>query len=903
MRIPLINTFIRSDSRPALLIWSGCFALVMLVVGLGSWTLWRDFQDRQSAVSFRTQGLAAAIAGYTAAVMQQRRLSMDALADHLLGLAWPLEAAQVKPELQRFVSSDPQRTPLFVSAGLKRWALPEIPTDNVALFPPHSEEPAVWLGGQLQLHGRLWLPMFRSYQHPNGEWLTAGALVPMAILRDHLNSIGLPAGVPIALVDLQGRPYLEQGKLPQQAFVPAEDGWQLMTGDVTPGSFLVRKRVPGYPLQIVIARCPDEYLATWYQQMSLTVSAMLLASLVILGLAAGLVSAWRRIGSSGRRYHQLFQSISDGVLLLGQSGVQEANARAAELFGVDSAECLRALQLLDLCTQYQLDNRQAQHWIPQLLVEVEGGAELFTTLKFRRLDQGAEFVCEVRLSPIQLNRKIYLLVCLHDISARQQAEDELQVSRQKLLEAQRIAGLGVWSWEEGAEHAMWTDGCARIFGLPPISGAYALADFTESILVEDREPAMWAFDRTLKGERLDIELQIERPDGHLRNVLICGELRQHGGHPQVLGAMLDITAQKRVEQRLSERERHYRELVELLPEGLLIHRNSRVIFANPAAARLFAAESVAQFLGLDIFQLIDVSSHQQVRAELKRTLGPDYVPVFQPRHYRRLDGTFFEVEVAAQRLLIDGEVCVQVVIRDVTEQRRLQHDIEAANARLQRLSGQIIEVQERERRHLARELHDDVGQLLTFIKISASGVQRHLEGELEQRQATLVRIAGEALSKVRDLSRMLRPVQLDSLGLAAAMRWQVEHYLPDLPEGVRCQLHCAELSPRPSSSVETTLFRIFQEALSNVLKHSAASQVEVQLERVNDEIHLHVRDDGCGFDYAAALHSGQGMGLLSMAERTKLLGGQFVLSSSLGVGTEIWVGLPDNHNNEAGDAA
>lgn len=897
LRILHMSILTRSDNRPYLLIWSGCFALIVLVIGLGSWNLSRDLQDRQRAVAFRTQVLAASIAGYTSTAMQQRRLGMDALAQHLLGLTWPLEESRVQEELASFVSSDPQKNPLIVTTGQRHWALPEIPFDTIDLSPGQGDGRKVWIGDRLRLNGQLWFPMLRRYLNPDGQWLTVGALVPLTTIEDYLNSLGFKPGIAVALLDTQGHLLLRQGKLPLQALLPGEDGVERLEDGGAQSGFLVRKTVPGYPLQIVVTRWSDDYLRLWHQQRLFTLIAMFLTSMIILGAASGLASAWRRIHRKERRYRQLFQSINDGVLVLGQPGVLEANARAAELFGADSVHGLTSVQFVDLCTPHQLEHRDGHSWVAQLLLEVEGGAELCKTLKFRRLDQAGEFVCEVRLSSIQLGRSIYLLACLHDITARQQAENELQISQQKLLEAQMIAGLGVWSWEAGADHATWTVGCARIFGLPAVGGEYAHADFSDCISVEERAYAERAFARALSGERLDIELQVRRPDGHLRNVLICGELRQHEGSPQLLGAMLDITAQKRVERRLSEGERHYRELVELLPEGLLIFRNFRVVFANLAAVKLFAAESVDRFIGLGVFELVDPSLFQQLRDDFERIRQPDHIPVFLPRRYRRLNGTDLEVEVTAQTLLMDGEVCVRVVLRDVSEHHRLQHDLEAANTRLQRLSGQIIEVQESERRHLARELHDDVGQLLTFIKVSAAGVQRHLEGGLEQRQEALVRIADEALSKVRNLSRMLRPVQLDSLGLVAAMRWQVENYLPDLPDGVQCRLDCDELLPRPDSCVEITLFRIFQEALCNVLKHASASLVEVQLLRGDNTTHMTIRDDGCGFDYAGALLNAQGMGLLSMAERAKLLGGEFVLSSNLGVGTQIWVGIPDNNNN------
>lgn len=903
MRVSRLKTSIRPDSRPDLLIWFSGIALICLIVGLGSLSLWRDYQDRQRTMAFRTQVLTASIAGHLANALEQRRFAMDALANHLLNLDWPLTDDQVGTELLRFVHSDPQNGPLMVGAGQKHWALPEAAYQGIDWLPPEGVGRDVWFGASRQVGGKLWLPVFRRYQCPNGKWLTVGALMPLTTQRDYFSSLGYNFDISLVLLDLQGNIYRQQGQLPEQAFVQGPEGAQWIRKEWGQDVLLVRKAVDHYPLQFVVTRWPEEYLAEWNQQSLFTLVALLLTCLVIFLASLGLTAAWRRIGRSEHRYHRLFQSIRDGVLLLSPSGIQEANERAAKMFGVDNAQCLGVFQLVDLCCPEQLNNYQAPALIAQLLLDAYDGAEMCVTLRFQRLDGLGTFICEVHLSPIQLGKKVYVLACLHDISVQQQTEHELKVSQQKLLEAQLIAGLGVWSWEVGAGTATWTDECARIFGLPAGSGECTYADFFDSIVAEQRSYARQMLDRALEGQRLEVELQICRPDGHLRNILLCGELRAHNDKSLLLGALLDITEQKRVEQRLSEGERHYRELVELLPEGLMIFRGSRVVFANLTAAKLFAADSVEQFIGHNIYKLMDPCYHPQLLDDLVRVLQREHVPVFLPRHYRRLDGVQFEVEMAARPLLMEGQTCIQVMLRDVSEHRRLQEDLEAANTRLQRLSGQIIEVQESERRHLARELHDDIGQLLTCIKISAAGIQRHLEGGIEVRQGMLVRIADEALGKVRDLSRMLRPVQLDSLGLVAAMRWQIDNYLPDLPGGVFCLLDCVELQPRSEPCVEITLYRIFQEALSNVLKHAGADSVEISLARINENIHLRIADNGRGFDYEGALSNGSGMGLMSMAERAKLLGGEFVLTSTRGQGTRIEVVVPDKCETERGNEA
>lgn len=472
------------------------------------------------------------------------------------------------------------------------------------------------------------------------------------------------------------------------------------------------------------------------------------------------------------------------------------------------------------------------------------------------------------------------------ITSTQSMTLDLQESRQQLVEAQRISGLGVWIGDARSMSMRGTEHFSRILGLAPGDRSMGLRQL---VIDEDQPLLQAAFDAVLAGGRQDVELRIKRcSDGALRHVQVSGELSQRSveGARQLIGVIRDITEAKQIEKRLIDSERQFRQLVELLPEGLLIHYKWRVLFANPAAAKLLGAASPSQLLGEDFFQLIDPISQESVKDRLGKIIDqPDYVPTFLPRRMRRLDGSRVEVEAAAQRFILGGKDCIQVVIRDVTEHRQLQVDLESANLRSQRVSNELIEAQEAERRHLARELHDDVGQLLTFIKISASSLGRKLQGEQAQSLETLTDIAAEALSKVRNISRTLRPAQLDALGLHAAIGWQLETFLTSAD--LSWHLAAETLEPRPAPAVEIALFRIFQEALSNVLKHAQARHVEVSLGREHGYLYLSVRDNGRGFDQAEVLLQGQGIGLLSMSERAKLVGGELLVISFPRQGTEI----------------
>ena len=219
------------------------------------------------------------------------------------------------------------------------------------------------------------------------------------------------------------------------------------------------------------------------------------------------------------------------------------------------------------------------------------------------------------------------------------------------------------------------------------------------------------------------------------------------------------------------------------------------------------------------------------------------------------------------------------------EQQRAAGELAEKREQLQALSRQLIEAQEAERRVVARELHDDFGQVLTAIKLNL--VRRDAD------QAESIALVDGAIARMRDLAQDLRPPLLDELGLPASLRWYVQREATRA--GLEFQVDLASFERRPSPSVETTVFRVAQEALNNVIRHAGATRVEVELRVEGDRLRLSIRDDGKGFDVAAARKRaarGGSQGMLSMQERVALAGGELAIESSPGRGTSVRVGLP-----------
>jgi PAS domain S-box-containing protein len=223
----------------------------------------------------------------------------------------------------------------------------------------------------------------------------------------------------------------------------------------------------------------------------------------------------------------------------------------------------------------------------------------------------------------------------------------------------------------------------------------------------------------------------------------------------------------------------------------------------------------------------------------------------------------------------------------------LLDEVQTAKERLEALSRQLIRAQEEERRRIARDLHDEVGQSLTASKIALDRLARDPSGpDIGRRLADAGAMTALALEQVRDLSRLLRPALLDDLGLAESLRALVEGLAERT--GLEAEVEVDEVRP-VNPEVEMTCYRIAQEALTNAVKHAGGTRLRVALHRVGDDLELVVEDDGTGFDVAAATTRaarGSSLGVLGLQERAMLAGGRTQIGSRPGGGTRVHTLVP-----------
>jgi two-component system sensor histidine kinase UhpB len=342
----------------------------------------------------------------------------------------------------------------------------------------------------------------------------------------------------------------------------------------------------------------------------------------------------------------------------------------------------------------------------------------------------------------------------------------------------------------------------------------------------------------------------------------------------------------------------YQTIFEIAQEGIwTVDADERITLANGRLGALLGCASDA-LIGRSVFEIIDERDHDVLRETLRGGAGEN-----RDLRLRRQDGgtvwATFSASPIVERGRDAGAVCL---VSDITARKQAEEDLSraeqrfalVAQTRLEALSRRLVHAQEDERGRIARELHDDIGQTLTAVVLGLEATLRACTcGASASRHFQDTRTAVElAMEQIRAICLGLRPSILDDFGLPAALRW----YLDDQAQKTGIAIHFSATAPagRPSSDVETACFRIMQEALTNIVRHSHAIDVWVTLQHDDDWVVLSIRDDGVGFDIVTMLKvpsHRSGLGLVGMQERVRLLGGTFEITSLPGEGTEIRVRL------------
>lgn len=490
-----------------------------------------------------------------------------------------------------------------------------------------------------------------------------------------------------------------------------------------------------------------------------------------------------------------------------------------------------------------------------------------------------------------------------DITRRKRAEEALRESEERFRQfAENIHDL-FWIKSADFNRVLYlSPAYESITGRSP-EERYRDQDyraFLDIIHPEDRGRMLRIIESGL-SEEFDIEFRIFRGDGSLRWIRDRGfPIRDASGRvSRIAGVATDITGRKLAEEALRESEERFRQLAENIREVFWLRSPDlrQLLYVSPLCEKVcgkLPEESFAQGIDLDV---VHPEDRERVAKLFRKCAGQEFEIEYRistkDGEVRWLRDRGFPIRNAQGEIYRIGGVA-----EDITDRKEAEERLKANSEQLRALSASLQSAREAEATRIAHQIHDDMGGVLTALKwelealekmIHEPGDRARLKAAMQTKLAAMLSLTDTTINVVRRIASELRPSILDDLGLMEACEWQAEQF--EARTGIECRCDCALQGDGLGEREATAVFRIFQEALTNILRHAQATRVNIAMKEEGGAFVLSVADNGRGITDAEKL-SRSALGILSMQERAHLIGGEVEISGEKGVGTILQVRVP-----------
>jgi PAS domain S-box-containing protein len=349
----------------------------------------------------------------------------------------------------------------------------------------------------------------------------------------------------------------------------------------------------------------------------------------------------------------------------------------------------------------------------------------------------------------------------------------------------------------------------------------------------------------------------------------------------------DITEKKKAEDELQKSELRYRSLIEQASDGIFItDENGKYIVVNSSACKLLGYTS-EELLTLFMSDVLAGAGQKGKPAQWDSLSNGD--SAISERKMKRKDGSLVDVEISS-KMLPNGNF--QGIVRNITERKKAEEKLKLSHQQLRNLASHLQSVREEERLRIAREIHDELGQQLTGLKMDVAWLDKKLpdvNSGIKEKVSGMLSLIDETVKTVRRISSDLRPGILDDLGLVAALDWQSHEF--EKRSGIMCTFTTEFSDENIDKAIATSIFRIYQETLTNVARHAGATEVKADFRKEGDNMLLIISDNGKGFNSEEA-KTKMTLGIIGMKERALVMHGELSISSEPGKGTSVRVKVP-----------
>ena len=487
-----------------------------------------------------------------------------------------------------------------------------------------------------------------------------------------------------------------------------------------------------------------------------------------------------------------------------------------------------------------------------------------------------------------------------DITSHKRQQLELQVSEIRLLEAQRVAHLGNWEWNLSTNVLWWSDEVYRIFGLSPRQFSATFDEFLSYVHPGDQALVRQAVETAIsKGQPYHLDHRVVRPDGIQCVVHEQAELIYDAGHHPVrmVGTVHDITDRVRAEEAVRQSEERFRLMAQASEDVFWMSTPGigQMLYISPAYEKLWGKTCISLYRNPQSFlDAVHPEDREMLIAGIKGHAEGRWN--FEYRIFDSDGKIRWMHDIGYPVRNEKGELTLMAgMIRDITIPKKAEEERIVLQKELRSLAAQLQLAEEHERRRIARDLHDSIGQILSFSGSELKSLERMAPTPIADSIRTIARQLDIAVEQARTLSFDLSPGLLYDLGLEVAIEDLADKMSRE--RKIKCIFECCPLAKPLTDDVKVLLYRSVRELLINAAKHAKAEKVKISCVRSGADIQIKVEDNGRGFDVSILkdrTKSVKGFGLMNLRERLEYIGGRFEIKSVKEQGTTAIMIAPLN---------
>jgi PAS domain S-box-containing protein len=491
-------------------------------------------------------------------------------------------------------------------------------------------------------------------------------------------------------------------------------------------------------------------------------------------------------------------------------------------------------------------------------------------------------------------------VFFRDLTEQKKTQCEISETNERFKLITKATNDALWDWDLLTDNVWWNDGFKDLFGYNDDEIGEKIGSWEERIHENDRKKIISGLHSAISSGHdfwFD-EYSFLKKDGNYAYVFDRAYiLKDAGGKPyRMVGSMIDITFRRKMENELKESEEKWRSLFENSPSIIFtIDKQFAITGINRSFINRYNSEEI---IGMNAFELIDTDEQKSVREIIERVFADKQAESFTVKSSESDHGRFYSVQ-AVPFIKNSAAEGMTLIATDITDKIMAEERLKETNQRLHALAAHLQTIREEERTMISREIHDQLGQELTALKMDIAFLSRQIDkvklsgkpdwNELQDGLKSMSDITDQTINSVRRIARELRPDVLDKLGLKDAIEWQAEEFTKRT--GIDCIVSISRSELNFNNLLENTVFRIVQESLTNVARHSGATRSKVGLSMDSNSIYLTIEDNGRGIT-PEEIDNAKSLGLVGIKERAYSVNGKLTINGQKDKGTILKIIIP-----------